>query len=80
MSQKSRGGILALFKLISKSTILPGAVKIAAEKYKPVVTFPPITLKNRALRHVFFVDFDNGVTRDGVCKFYGISKIVVKDN
>ncbi len=55
-------------------------VKIAAEKYKPVVTFPPITLKNRALRHVFFVDFDNGVTRDGVCKFYGISKIVVKDN
>ncbi|MBR5913489.1 MAG: hypothetical protein IKZ58_03935 [Selenomonadaceae bacterium] len=51
----------------------------AAEKYKPVVTFPPITLKNRALRHVFFVDFDNGVTRDGVCKYYGIAKIVVKD-
>jgi len=51
----------------------------AAEIYKPVVTFPPITLKNRALRHVFFVDFDNGVTRDGLCKFYGISKIVVSD-
>lgn len=51
----------------------------AAEIYKPVVTFPPITLKNRALRHVFFVDFDNGVTRDGLCKYYGISKIVVSD-
>ena len=51
----------------------------AAEIYKPVVTFPPITLKNRALRHVFFVDFDNGVTRDGLCKFYGISKIVVSE-
>ncbi|MBQ9486347.1 MAG: hypothetical protein IJU91_00900, partial [Selenomonadaceae bacterium] len=52
----------------------------AAEKYKPVVKMPPITLKNRALRHVFFVDFDNGVTRDGVCKFYGINKIVVDKN
>lgn len=54
------------------------AVEVAAERYNPVVTFPPITLKNRALRHVFFVDFDNGVTRDGLCKYYGISKIVVK--
>ena len=52
----------------------------AAERYKPVVKMPPITLKNRALRHVFFVDFDNGVTRDGVCKFYGINKIVVEEN
>ena len=55
-------------------------VEQAAAKYKPVVTFPPITLKNRALRHVFYVDFDNGVTRDGVIKFYGISKINVNQN
>ena len=53
-------------------------VEDAAARYKPVVTFPPITLKNRALRHVFYVDFDNGVTRDGVIKFYGISKIEVE--
>ena len=52
-------------------------VEQAAAKYNPVVKFPPITLKNRALRHVFFVDFDNGVTRDGVIKFYGINKIDV---
>ena len=55
-------------------------VEEAAARYKPVVTFPPITLKNRALRHVFYVDFDNGVTRDGVIKFYGISKIEVEKN
>lgn len=50
----------------------------AAAQNQSEVTFPPITLKNRALRHVFFVDFDNGVTRDGLCKFYGIKTITVK--
>ena len=56
------------------------AVKEAAANYKPVVRFEPIALKNRALRHVFFVDFDNSVTTGGLCKFYGINKIeVVKE-
>ena len=50
----------------------------ASAQNQSEVTFPPITLKNRALRHVFFVDFDNGVTRDGLCKFYGIKTITVK--
>ena len=40
--------------------------------------FPPIELKNRALRHVFFVDFDNGVTKDGLCEFYGIKNIEIE--
>ena len=38
----------------------------------------PILLKNRALRHVFFVDFDNGVTKDGLCQYYGIKDICVE--
>ena len=50
----------------------------AAEKNQAEVNFPPIELKNRALRHVFFVDFDNGVTRDGLCKFYGIKTVTVE--
>lgn len=53
-------------------------VEKAAEKNLDVVTFPPIELKNRALRHVFFVDFDNGVTRDGLCEFYKIKNIEVR--
>ncbi|MBR6013750.1 MAG: hypothetical protein IK062_08230 [Selenomonadaceae bacterium] len=54
-------------------------VEKAAAEGRDVVTFPPIELKNRALRHVFFVDFDNGVTRDGLCEFYRIKKIEVEE-
>lgn len=42
-----------------------------------VVCFPPMETQNRALRHVFFVDFDNGITKRGVCNFYGIKDIEV---
>lgn len=45
-----------------------------------VITLPPIQLKNRALRHVFFVDFDNGVTKGGLCKYYGVKDIKVIKN
>ena len=45
-----------------------------------VVTFPPIETKNRALRHLFFVDFDNGVTKGGLCKYYGIGDIEVSNS
>ena len=40
-----------------------------------VVELPPIAMKNRAMRHVFFVDFDNGVTKGGLCHYYGIKDI-----
>jgi len=53
-------------------------VEKAAAEGCEVVTFPPIDLKNRALRHVFFVDFDNGVTKDGLCEFYKIKNIEVR--
>ena len=45
-----------------------------------IITLPPIQLKNRALRHVFFVDFDNGVTKGGLCKYYGVKDIQVSKN
>lgn len=44
------------------------------------ITLPPIQLKNRALRHVFFVDFDNGVTKGGLCKYYGVKDIQIIKN
>ncbi len=42
-----------------------------------ILTFPPIETKNRALRHLFYVDFDNGVTKGGLCRYYGIKDIEV---
>lgn len=42
-----------------------------------IVQFPPMATRTRALRHVFFVDFDNGITKRGVCNFYGIKDIEV---
>ncbi len=42
-----------------------------------VVELPPIEMKTRAMRHVFFVDFDNGVTKGGLCHYYGIKDIRV---
>lgn len=53
-------------------------VKQAAENGEEIAYMKPILLKNRALRHVFFVDFDNGVTKDGLCKYYGIKDIRVE--
>lgn len=44
-----------------------------------VITLPRIELKNRALRHVFFVDFDNGVTKGGLCKYYGVKDIEIRN-
>ena len=52
-------------------------IKVAAEKNQQVITFLPIEIKNRALRHVFFADFDNNVTKEGLCEFYGIKDIKV---
>ena len=52
-------------------------VERAAQMGELTPAVPPIELKNRALRHVFFVDFDNGVTKDGLCHFYGIKDVRV---
>ena len=55
-------------------------VEEAVAKGEPIAYMEPIKMTNRALRHVFFVDFDNGVTKDGLCKYYGIEDIkVLKD-
>lgn len=43
-----------------------------------VVQLPPMETKNRALRHVFFVDFDNGITKRGVCHYYGVKDLLVE--
>ncbi len=54
-------------------------IKNAAERKIYFVKFPPLEIKNRALRHVFFSDFDGAITREGLCEFYGIENIRVKE-
>ncbi len=44
-----------------------------------VAIFPPLEIKNRALRHVFFADFDNFVTKEGLRKFYRLRNIKIGD-
>ncbi len=43
-----------------------------------VVTFDPLPINHRAMRHVFYVDFDNVVTKGGICRYYGVKDIVVR--
>lgn len=54
-------------------------IRDAISKKIYFVNFPPLETKNRAIRHVFFADFDNGVTKEGLCEFYGIEDIHVRD-
>lgn len=55
------------------------AIQNAAAQNISIVKLPPLEIKNRALRHVFFVDFDNNVTKEGLCEFYGIKDIEVEE-
>ena len=80
------GGAVALFLAVSAVIVSytmteEQAVRIAYIESKAgsqaVVELPPIAMKNRALRHVFFADFGNGVTKGGLCKYYGIKDIVI---
>ena len=61
----------ARIALVQEAARLPNAQEV-------IVTMPPIELKNRALRHIFFEDFDNGVTKGGLCRYYGIKDIKVE--
>lgn len=55
------------------------AIAQAAVEKRDAITFAPIEIKNRALRHVFYVDFDNSVTTGGLCKFFGLKNISTKE-
>ncbi|MBO4401534.1 MAG: hypothetical protein J5809_06780 [Selenomonadaceae bacterium] len=65
--------------LRAENDVRISAVQRAAAENMDEVSFKPIEIKNRALRHVFYVDFDNSVTTGGLCKFYGIKKISVEE-
>ena len=39
----------------------------------------PISIKNRVLRHVYFEDLNNSVSRDLLCNYYGLKMIKLKE-
>ncbi len=68
--------------LISYTMTVEQAKRIAVLEEKrgsmEIIEFPPLPINHRAMRHVFFVDFDNVVTKGGLCRYYGVKDIVVK--
>lgn len=38
----------------------------------------PLSLKNRILRHVYFVELNNGVSKYGLCRYYGLEDVKVR--
>ena len=69
--------LMITYELRKENDLRIAEIEKAVAENRNVVKFPPIEIKNRALRHVFFVDFDNGVTKDGLCEFYGIKDIEI---
>jgi hypothetical protein len=69
--------MLVTYNMNQENAVRIDIVKAAAAQGEPIAYTEPIKMKNRALRHVFFVDFDNGVTKEGLCKYYGIEDIKV---
>ena len=69
--------ILVTYTMRQENDARLAIVQEAAQKGEPIAYMEPIAMQNRALRHVFFADFDNGVTKHGLCIFYGIKDIHV---
>ena len=44
-----------------------------------VVHFPPIERTNRALRHVYYEDWDNNVTKEGAMEYFGLTDVIVDE-
>ena len=52
-------------------------IEAARARGETIVHFPRIENTRRALRHVYYEDWDNGVTRDGAMEYFGLTEIEV---
>ena len=52
-------------------------IEAARARGETVVHFPRIENTRRALRHVYYEDWDNGVTKDGAMEYFGLTDIEV---
>ena len=53
-------------------------IETARAHGETVVHFPALTRTNRALRHVYYEDWDNNVTKEGAMEYFGLTDIVVE--
>ena len=59
------------------NSVPKGQIEAARARGETVVHFPRIENTRRALRHVYYEDWDNGVTRDGAMEYFGLTEIEV---
>lgn len=62
-----------------ENTIRMAYVEEMASKGATVLEVAPISIKNRVLRHVYFEDVNNGLSRDFICNYYGLKDIKLKE-
>lgn len=53
-------------------------IEDARARGETVVHFPRIERTNRALRHVYYEDWDNNVTKEGAMEYFGLADVVVE--
>ena len=53
-------------------------IEDARARGETVVHFPRIERTNRALRHVYYEDWDNNVTKEGAMEYFGLTDVVVE--
>ena len=53
-------------------------IENARARGETVVHFPRIERTNRALRHIYYEDWDNTVTKEGAMEYFGLTDIVVE--
>ena len=53
-------------------------IENARARGETVVHFPRIERTNRALRHVYYEDWDNNVTKEGAMEYFGLTDVVVE--
>lgn len=67
-----------MYKVYQADALRVQWAKEAAAAGQQVVTFPAYGDDfNRALRHVYYEDYDNNVTKVGFCKYYGLKDVLV---
>ncbi|WP_455144460.1 DUF3329 domain-containing protein [Selenomonas noxia] len=72
--------LLITQEMAREDVVRTAAIREAVSRGETTIDFPRIELTNRALRHVYYEDWDNGMTRDGAMEYFGLYEITVEGN
>ena len=64
--------------LHSENSVRMAYIETVARQGATYVELEPVSLKNRVLRHVYFVELNNSVSKGGLCRYYGLQDLIVK--